>query len=79
MLLVSCSRDGVRCHHAERIIIETVHPDDTVWICTSEGTKRFYASDTCGGILACGEDIIPVTRNEAEEMDRSYCHKCYRR
>lgn len=78
-LLASCSSNG--SHHAshERIDIATVQPDDTVWICTSEGAKRFHASDTCGGILSCGEEIIPITRDEAEYMDRSFCHKCYRR
>ena len=78
-LLVSCSSHG--SHHArhERIPIDSVGYSDTVWICTSEGAKRFHASDTCGGILSCGEDIISITRDEAEYMDRSFCHKCYRK
>ena len=78
ILLVSCSSGHDHISH-ERIDIATVQPGDTVWICTSEGAKRFHASDTCGGILSCGEEIIPITRDEAEYMDRSFCHKCYRK
>ena len=77
-LSCACSVNHGHARH-ERIDIATVASDDTVWICTSEGAKRFHASDTCGGILSCGEEIIPVTRDEAEYMDRSFCHKCYRK
>lgn len=79
LFLVSCSSHGVGHARHERIPIDSVGYSDTVWICTSEGAKRFHASDTCGGILSCGEEIIPITRDEAEYMDRSFCHKCYRR
>lgn len=74
LLFFSCS--GGRSDKA-KIDIATVAMSDTVWVCTSSGAKRFHASDTCGGILSCGETILQVTRDEAEHSRRTYCHKCY--
>lgn len=74
LLFFSCS--GGRSDKA-KIDIDTVQMQDSVWICTSSGAKRFHASDTCGGIRSCGEDIRKYTREEAEYVGRTYCHKCY--
>lgn len=76
MSVASCSRDESKPRH-ERIDIATVAMNDTVWVCTSSGAKRFHASDSCGGIRSCGETILQVTRDEAERGHRTYCHKCY--
>lgn len=76
MFAASCSRGDGKPRH-ERIDIATVEMSDTVWVCTSSGAKRFHASDTCGGIRACGETIIKTTRYGAELCRKTYCHKCY--
>lgn len=76
LLFFSCS--GGRSDKA-KIDINTVQMQDSVWICTSESAKRFHASDTCGGILSCGEEIKQFTREEAERNGRTYCHKCYKK
>lgn len=73
-LFISCSGDR---NKIEKIDISSVQMQDSVWICTSSGAKRFHASDTCGGVLSCGEEIVPTTRHEAEKGGRTYCHKCY--
>ena len=73
VILFSCSGRSDKA----KIDIATVAMSDTVYICDSEGAKRFHASDTCGGILSCGETILQVTRDEAERSRRTYCHKCY--
>lgn len=75
-VLAACSHSDEKTKH-ERIDISTVSPDDSVWICTSSGAKRFHASDTCKGLSNCGEDIIRITRDEAEFENRTFCHKCY--
>lgn len=75
-LFISCSGDR---NKIEKIDISSVQMQDSVWICTSSGAKRFHASDTCGGILSCGETILQVTRDEAERSRRTYCHKCYKK
>ena len=77
MSFASCSRDDGKPHH-ERIDIATIAMSDTVFICTSNGAKRFHASDTCGGILSCGEEIEKITREEAEHFGRTFCHKCFK-
>lgn len=78
LVVVSCTQSSERLvPRHERVDISTVAFYDSVWICTSSGAKRFHASDTCGGVLSCGEDIVPTTRHEAEKGGRTYCHKCY--
>lgn len=80
LVVVSCTQSSERVvPKHERIDIATVAMSDTVWVCTSSGAKRFHASDTCGGILSCGETILQVTRDEAERSRRTYCHKCYKK
>lgn len=74
-LLYSCSSKSEKA----KIDIDTVQMQDTVWMCMSETAKRFHASDTCGGIMSCGEDIRKYTREEAEYVGRTYCHKCYKK
>lgn len=75
LVLLSCSDNKDK---VVKIDINTVQMQDSVWICTSENAKRFHASDTCGGILSCGEEIKQFTREEAERNGRTYCHKCYK-
>lgn len=77
LLFLLCSCNSDKAGRQEKIDISTVAMSDTVWVCTSSGAKRFHASDTCGGILSCGETILQVTRDEAEHSRRTYCHKCY--
>ena len=77
MSVASCSRDDSKPRH-ERIDIATVAMSDTVWVCTSSGAKRFHASDSCKGLSNCGEEILPLTREEAEKRGKTFCHKCYR-
>ena len=73
--LCSCSQsDKIQ---DESIDISSVMDDDTVWVCTSSGAKRFHANDTCRGLLSCGEQIVTCTRAEAEQSFRTYCHRCY--
>lgn len=77
LLLASCNSD--KAGRQEKIDIATVAMSDTVYICDSEGAKRFHASDTCKGLSNCGSDIITLTREDAEYTGRTYCHKCYER
>lgn len=77
-LLMACS-NGSHEQGQEKILIATVAMSDTVYICDSEGAKRFHASDTCKGLSNCGSDIITLTREDAEDTGRTYCHKCYER
>ena len=78
LLLMACS-NGSHEQGQEKIHIATVAMSDTVYICDSEGAKRFHASDTCKGLSNCGSDIITLTREDAEDTGRTYCHKCYER
>ncbi len=78
LLLASCKGDK-GTSKAEKICIDSVLMSDTVYICDSEGAKRFHASDTCKGLSNCGSDIITLTREDAENTGRTYCHKCYER
>ncbi|MBQ6649306.1 MAG: hypothetical protein IJM66_10740 [Muribaculaceae bacterium] len=73
---ISCSDDG---NKVEKIGISSVQMQDSVWICASSSAKRFHASDTCKGLSYCGSDIITLTREDAENTGRTYCHKCYER
>lgn len=75
---MACS-NGSHEQMQEKINIATVAMSDTVYICDSEGAKRFHASDTCKGLSNCGSDIITLTREDAENTGRTYCHKCYER
>ena len=77
LLFLLCSCNSDKAGRQEKIDIATVAMSDTVYICGSEGAKRFHASDTCGGVSSCGEKIVPTTRHEAEKGGRTYCHKCY--
>ena len=76
-LLLLCSCKGGKAEKQEKINIANVAMSDTVYVCTSEGAKRFHATDTCKGLSNCGEEIVPATREEAEKKNRTYCHKCY--
>ena len=78
-LLLLCSCKGGKAEKQEKINIANVAMSDTVYVCTSEGAKRFHASDTCKGLSNCGSDIITLTREDAEYTGRTYCHKCYER
>lgn len=78
LLLLACSSGGHE-QGQEKIHIATVAMSDTVYICDSEGAKRFHAADTCKGLSNCGSDIITLTREDAEDTGRTYCHKCYER
>ena len=79
LLFLLCSCKSEKAGRQEKIDIATVAMRDTVYICDSEGAKRFHASDTCKGLSNCGSDIITLTREDAENTGRTYCHKCYER
>lgn len=79
LLFLLCSCNSDKAGRQEKIDIATVAMSDTVYICDSEGAKRFHASDTCKGLSNCGSDIITLTREDAENTGRTYCHKCYER
>lgn len=77
LLFLLCSCKSEKAGRQEKIDIATVAMSDTVYICDSEGAKRFHASDTCKGLSNCGEEIVPTTREIAENNNRTFCHKCY--
>lgn len=64
-------------NHLEKENINDVGWDDTVFICTSGSSKRFHSTLACPGMQNCmnGEDAI--TREEAEDMGRTHCLRCY--
>ncbi len=59
-----------------RVFIDSIHPYDTVYICTGSGSKRFHASDTCSGLNGCRKEIRGLTRQEAEKKKRTHCQIC---
>lgn len=57
--------------------IDDVERDDTVFICTSENSRRFHSTLSCPGMSNCNSSGQALTRDEAEDMGRTFCHRCY--
>ena len=64
-------------NHLDKDFIDEVEQWDTVFICLSSGSKRFHSTLACPGMQNCNSGEDAVTREEAEDMGRSYCHRCY--
>ena len=71
--LPSCSLFG---GDSTTVFIDSIHPDDTVYICTGSGSKRFHASDSCTGLNGCRKEVRGLTRREAENKKRTHCQIC---
>ncbi|MBR5101875.1 MAG: hypothetical protein IK092_01980 [Muribaculaceae bacterium] len=81
VVALACSRESnEESEKAEpkRVLITSVQPDDSVWVCNGSAAKRYHANDSCEGLLQCTKSIVPLTREEAEAKGRTWCQKCYR-
>ena len=63
--------------HLEKISIDDLGWDDTVWICTSGSSKKFHSTLECPGMQNCSSEADAITREEAEDMGRTNCWRCY--
>jgi len=61
----------------DKVSIDDLAMDDTVWICTSGSSKRFHSTLACPGMQNCASGADAITREEAEDMGRSHCRRCY--
>lgn len=64
-------------NNLDKQAIEDVEWDDTVWICTSGSSKRFHSTLDCPGMQNCNSEADAITREEAEDMGRTNCRRCY--
>lgn len=64
-------------NHLDKQAIEDVEWDDTVWICTSGSSKRFHSTLACPGMQNCMDGEDAITREEAEDLGRTHCLRCY--
>ncbi len=50
---------------------------DSVYICNSEGAKRYHKYEDCRGLSNCSHVIDYVSKSEAEGKGRTPCQICY--
>lgn len=72
----STTGENEEAPEVHRVFIDSIHPDDTVYICTGSGSKRFHASDSCTGLNGCRKEVRGLTRREAEKKKRTHCQIC---
>ena len=64
-------------NHLDKENINDVGWDDTVFICTSGSSKRFHSTLACPGMQNCMDGEDAITREEAEDLGRTHCLRCY--
>lgn len=49
----------------------------TVYICTGNSATKYHSNPNCSGLNRCSGTIEEVSTNEAENMGRRPCKRCY--
>ncbi|SDH16324.1 hypothetical protein [Mucilaginibacter gossypii] len=49
-------------------------PPGSVYICDSQGAKRYHLRKNCGGLRNCKHEIITVSLDSAKKTGRTLCH-----
>jgi len=50
------------------------HPPGSVYICDSQGAKRYHLRKNCSGLRNCKHEIITVSLDSAKRTGRTLCH-----
>lgn len=50
------------------------HPIGSVYICDSQGAKRYHLRKNCSGLRNCKHEIITVSLDSAKKTGRTLCH-----
>lgn len=61
----------------DKDFIDEVEPWDTVFICLGSGSKKFHSTMACPGMQNCNSGAEAITREEAEDIGRTHCRRCY--
>ena len=64
-------------NYLDKASIDELAWDDTVFICTSGSSKRFHSTLECPGMQNCSSGADAITREEAEDMGRTHCLRCF--
>ena len=64
-LLTSCNNDS------------SAFSDDSVYICNSEGAKRYHKYEDCRGLSNCTHEIDKISKGAAEGKGKTPCRICY--
>lgn len=48
-----------------------------VYICTGPQSHRYHKTSSCPGLSRCSCDVEKVSLEQAKEMGRTECGKCY--
>ena len=66
------------CGSSHRRASVPTDPYSKVWVCTGDCSERYHAYDNCKGLSNCRASVEEVSLQEAENMGRTPCRKCYR-
>ena len=75
---ISCNEAQEEANQPKRIHIDSIAPNDTVFVCNGSAATRFHATDTCDGLRTCTRSVKPITKDSAEKRKRTPCLKCIR-
>jgi hypothetical protein len=56
------------------LLTQPTPPPGSVYICDSQGAKRYHLRKNCSGLRNCRHEIITVTLDSAKRTGRTLCH-----
>lgn len=77
LLFMSCSNEK-----RQKIPVSTLYESPSteinVYICTGPSSKKFHYNESCDGLSSCSREVECITLEQAENMGRTPCKRCYK-
>lgn len=55
------------------VLLSSFKPISSVFICGSEGAKKYHFNKNCRGLKSCEHTIYEVSLNKAQQLGLSLC------